>query len=233
MTAHEPPRLAIFDIDGTLTRTSAVDDACYRRAVLEEWGIADVSTDWGSYAHSTDNAIASEIHRRHRGRDATTAELASLRDRFVRLVQAAPDDAFQPTPGAAPLLDALAAAGWSVAIASGGWRPSAEHKLERAGRLGRGLPGAFGCDAWPRDAIVRIAAHRALAARGTATWAKIVYVGDGVWDVRACRTGGFSFVGVGEGRRADALRREGASLVLADFQDLAAALAAIDAARAP
>ena len=32
------PRLAIFDIDGTLTATNAVDDACYFRAAAEVYG---------------------------------------------------------------------------------------------------------------------------------------------------------------------------------------------------
>jgi phosphoglycolate phosphatase-like HAD superfamily hydrolase len=46
-----------------------------------------------------------------------------------------------------------------------------------------------------------------------------VYVGDGVWDARACRTVGIPFVGIGEGARAEKLIAEGAAGVVSDFSD--------------
>lgn len=241
MSASAPPsralrRIAVFDVDGTLTLTSAVDDACYIRSVREEWGVPSMSTDWSAYEHSTDNAIAAELFRRHRGREASVHELAALRDRFAGLVRAEADrdpSLFRPVPGVESILLGLPRHGWSVAIATGGWTPSARCKLDRAGVPWRELPAAFACDARPREAIIRIAAQRAAERAGVAGFERIVYVGDGVWDVRACRTAGFPFVGVATGERAERLRREGAGAVLPDYADAAAFLAALDAAQAP
>lgn len=228
--------LAVFDIDGTLTRTSQVDDDCYRRAVREEWGIPSMSTDWSTYEHSTDNAIAAELFRRHRGREASVAELASIRDRFAALVsaEAARDPAlFVEVPGAAAMLRTLPAHGWAVAIATGGWTPSARCKLERAGVPHRDVPAAFACDARPREAIVRIAAHRAAERAGIPRFDRVVYVGDGIWDVRACRASGTAFVGLAEGERAARLLAEGARAVLPDYADFAGLLGALAAAEPP
>ena len=41
--------LVVFDIDGTLLRTSGVDDECYAQALRETLGIEGISTDWGAY----------------------------------------------------------------------------------------------------------------------------------------------------------------------------------------
>ena len=46
-----------------------------------------------------------------------------------------------------------------------------------------------------------------------------VYVGDGVWDARACRNVGIPFVGIGTGIRATRLSAEGAVCVFPDFSD--------------
>ena len=51
-------RLAVFDLDGTLTRTTGVDDECFVRAMSEELGVGGFCTDWAEYPHSTDQGLA-------------------------------------------------------------------------------------------------------------------------------------------------------------------------------
>lgn len=230
------PRLAIFDVDGTLTQTSEVDDECFRRAVREEWGVESMSTDWSEYPHSTDFAIAAEIHRRRFGREATSDVLDAVRARFAALVREEADrrpQRFQPVAGARELLPRLVSAGWRAAIATGGWTPSARCKLDRAGIPPESLPAAFACDARPREAIIRIAAHRACLEYRVERFERVVYVGDGIWDARACRSMGIPFVGIAEGERALRLRREGATIVLGDYRDAVAVLEALERASAP
>ncbi len=226
-------RIAIFDIDGTLARTSQIDDECYQEAIRLEWNVTGVSTDWSAYDHSTDNAIASQVSRVHRGRDATVAELAALRDRFVGLVRERDASLFTEVPGAAHLVSTLPDVDWSIAIATGGWSPSARCKLDRAGIPHAHVPAAFACDARPREAIIRIAAHRAAERAGVASFARVVYVGDGVWDARACKRLGIGFVGVAEGERAERLRAEGAAEILPDFTNLKRVRSALESARVP
>lgn len=216
-------KLVIFDIDGTLTRTSAVDDACYIRACEEEFGIKGISTDWGSYEHSTDTAIANDILRAHTGR-RDVADLAErLRRRFVQLLRAtleADPGQFSPTQGVHELLKMLPEAGWTVAIATGAWRDSAETKLRAAGLLSLNLPAAFSDDSISREGIILTAAQRAGLQHETRQ-ASIVYVGDGRWDVLAARNLGIGFIGVAQGDRARLLHAHGADVVVTDFLDIA------------
>ncbi|HET9210930.1 MAG TPA: hypothetical protein VFR03_11060 [Thermoanaerobaculia bacterium] len=46
-------RLAIFDLDGTLTDTNAVDGECYLEAMSTELGCV-LNPDWATYQHCTD-----------------------------------------------------------------------------------------------------------------------------------------------------------------------------------
>jgi len=50
-------------------------------------------------------------------------------------------------------------------------------------------------------------------------FAGTVYVGDGVWDARACRALGVPFIGIGSGPRAARLASEGAVRVFRDFSE--------------
>ena len=51
------------------------------------------------------------------------------------------------------------------------------------------------------------------------SFARTVYVGDGVWDARACLSVGIPFIGIGTGSRATRLSAEGAVRVFPDFSD--------------
>jgi phosphoglycolate phosphatase-like HAD superfamily hydrolase len=55
----------------------------------------------------------------------------------------------------------------------------------------------------------------------------VTYVGDGVWDLRASRSLGYRFIGVGFYDTGRALRDEGAACVFSDFTDRAAFLAVL------
>ena len=47
-----------------------------------------------------------------------------------------------------------------------------------------------------------------------------VYVGDGIWDARACQTLGIPFIGIGFGRQAETLRQDGALHVFNDLTEV-------------
>lgn len=227
-------QFVIFDVDGTLTRTSGVDDECWIRAVREAWGVDGISTDWSAYRYSTDEGIAAEVMETHRGRSATREDFDALRACFSALVEREArerPERFTPVEGACEIMAALRRRGWTPAIATGGWKRTAILKLSTAGVRVDGIPAAFADDGWPREDIIRIAAERAggdpapcadaTVSPGTARRAdRIVYVGDGVWDVTAARARGYGFVGVATEPRASALRRAGAPTVLEHLADV-------------
>jgi phosphoglycolate phosphatase-like HAD superfamily hydrolase len=229
--------LVIFDIDGTLTRTTDVDARYALKAFAEEFGIPRIDTDWSRYENPSDLGITREVLARHFGRAARPEEIARLEHRFLALLRAAVQEdraAFVEVPGARRALDALAADDrWAVAIASGGWRSTSLCKLGAARIDIASLPAVFSDKEPRREEILRRAVRLAEARRGTGAFGKVVSVGDAVWDVRAARNAGLAFLGVGDGRGEDALRRAGAAAVISDYQDLDAFLHALERARVP
>jgi len=215
--------LAIFDIDGTLTESVAVDAVCFVQAFRDVFGIGPINTNWLEYTFQTDSCLALEICRNHLGRDPDVAEISRLQSRFAELLCAAVEGAGQPIreiAGAAALLNRLGAhARWHVAIATGGWRVSARFKLASAGLPVDAFPWANADDALDRVDILRTAMGRAKQHYGQNAFEKVVYVGDGVWDVRAAKALGIGFLGLATDNKAGLLVKEGARCVLPDFSD--------------
>jgi phosphoglycolate phosphatase-like HAD superfamily hydrolase len=215
--------LAIFDIDGTLTESVAVDERCFVQAFRDVLGIGSINTNWLDYQFQTDSGLTLEICRRQLGRDPCGAEIRRLQARFAQRLCAAVEGTGQPIreiPGAAALLHSLGAhRRWLVAIATGGWSVSARFKLASAGLPVDAFPWASADDALDRADILRTAIERAGQGYGQDAFEKVVYVGDGVWDVRAAMALGIGFLGLAAGYKAGRLVEEGASWVLPDFSD--------------
>jgi hypothetical protein len=105
-----------------------------------------------------------------------------------------------------------------VVLITGGWRDSARLKMASAGMCFDDHPAASADDALDRESIMRLSKQRAAEHYGEA-FACTVYVGDGVWDARACRSVGIPFIGIGTESRATRLSAEGAVCVFPDFSD--------------
>ena len=228
-------QLAIFDIDGTLTATNAVDDECYIRAAAEILDVAPEAVDWSDTPHVTDSGIARYLWTRHRARAAEDRELIALQQRFLAILGAeitrAPERCLA-IAGAGALFEHLRRAGWHIALATGGWLASASMKLRAAGVALTDLPMACADDAESREDIVRLAWQKAERQAGS-TFHRVVSVGDAPWDVRTARSLGLPFVGIATGVRAERLRAEGATTVLSDLSDSVAVLAALSSAASP
>lgn len=215
-------QLAIFDLDGTLTRTTRVDERCFVTALRDELGISAIDSNWAQYTYSTDSGISAEILENRFGRAPTLEELQRLQQRFVSLLAAAFESdpaSCTPVPGAPAALRRLRAdPQWGVALATGSWRVSAALKLATARLDLAGVPAAFADDSMRREDIIALAHARALAC-DAATFSRVVYVGDAPWDVRAARRLNIPFVGIASGRAVERLRAEGAQAIVPDFKD--------------
>lgn len=124
-------RLVVFDIDGTLTETMAVDTECFLRAFEEVFGFVKIDPDWSRYRHATDPGILNELIQVRRGRSPSAGEVAQFRNHFLALLEAAAAAArFRPIPGAGDMLRRLSSdPGFQVALATGAWSASARLKL--------------------------------------------------------------------------------------------------------
>jgi FMN phosphatase YigB (HAD superfamily) len=184
----------IFDIDGTLLHSAAVDDALFREAVKVVFGRVRLRPSLHDYDFVTDTGVLSQI--------MTDNDIPAKRDyedeikaHFVDLLRGHVESngPFIEIPGASDLLSSLRESpSHAVAIATGGWRESAELKLESAGFDYSDFPLATSNDHHERTGIMEIALSQ-LGAR----FESVTYYGDGPWDREACRTLGWKFVAVG------------------------------------
>lgn len=213
-------RLAMFDIDGTLTDTMQVDALCFVRSFAEVCGFGDIDTDWSRYRDATDAGIFCEIFEARVGRLPTPGELSRFHQHFMNLLTAAAKERpFAAVAGAARLLSLLADHGsYVISLATGCWSDSARLKMASAGMCYDAYPAASCDDALERDSIIKLSMQRATSQFGGSRVSS-VYVGDGVWDAWACRKAGIPFIGIGAGARAEKLAAAGAVVVLRDFSD--------------
>jgi len=229
--------LAIFDVDGTLTRSNRVDNACFARACVEVIGAARIDTEWLTYTHVTDEGLSRQVFERQHGRAPTAAEITRLRERFMAFLEEAvrerPESCCE-VPGAGAALARLRReAGWRVAIATGCWRASAELKLRAAEIALDDLPLASAEDALPRPGIVAHAIARAQTHYGHQRFERVVSIGDGVWDVHTAQHLELPMLGVCHDGRIERLRRHGVTHVLADFTNFEVLMEALAQAEVP
>lgn len=216
-------KLAIFDIDGTLTNTNSVDDECFVKALAEAHGITEINTDWASYTHTTDSGITLQIFQEKFGRDPEAAELAKFKSCFFDMLSEqyhSNPSSFTAIAGASVALSRLRQeSDWAVAIATGSWRESAFLKLRAAKIDIDGMPAGFAEDGVSREEILQSAISHSLKQYRLRSFAKTVSIGDGLWDLRTARRLNFAFLGVGYGEAAAILDRAGAKHVIEDFAD--------------
>jgi len=222
----------LFDIDGTLARSNDLDERLFARAIEEVLGVAGISTDWATYADTTDEAITRELIEKHRAGEDPNLLVSNTRARFIELVRADLGDlrrTITPVPGVPDILARLARQeGAALAMATGGWPESARLKLEAIG-VDHAAHTLCTCADHPhRHGII----EHALGRLGRSS-DRAVYFGDGIWDARASRRLGIGFVGVAaEPGKRERLEGEGVTVILEDFSDFDQVLQAADRALA-
>jgi len=227
-------RLAVFDIDGTLTETNAVDDECYLRAVGDILNLDPAALDWTDAPHITDAALLDWLAERNDRTPVNDATRQAVIDRFLEHLENASRTSrhrFRAVAGACEVFAELRQGGWHIAIATGGWERSARFKLKLAGLDVSEVPLASATDAPTRTEIMELAVRR--ASFDNFPFERIVSIADGTWDVRAATELDWPFVGIASGDRAAELRRLGATTILPNFADTMMFCAALDAAEVP
>jgi phosphoglycolate phosphatase-like HAD superfamily hydrolase len=207
------PKLIIFDVDGTLVDAHPVDNDCFDRAFREVTGVPLTQEHWTKFDEVTARAIV------HQALGASRADLPEVETRVQDLFLAhlreshrQDANAIRPFAGAVDILRDLGASkDFRIAIATGCWRPSAHFKLGSAGFDIAAIPFACSSDCYGRAEIISLAAKRAGVPVNEA-----LYIGDGVWDLKATQKLQIPFIGVGS--RVDKLRAAGAKHVLSKWE---------------
>ncbi len=225
-------RTILFDIDGTLALTGEADGPIFAEAYRTVFRQDPDSIVWDDYAHVTDWGILDESLGATRGRSSTRAERSTFEHAYGaawKVAYAADPASCDEVPGAASLVaEIVANPETRCGVATGGTRAAAQFKLSAVGIDPSHLPGAYANDSITRSSIV-LNALRVLGARP----AEVVYVGDGGWDVRTCRSLGMPFIGIAAETSAETLHAAGAQTVIPHFADRDAFWAAVETATPP
>jgi phosphoglycolate phosphatase-like HAD superfamily hydrolase len=214
-------QLVMFDIDGTLTESNSLDGTSYLQALSQVFGFSEVSSDWAAYTHVTDSCILREVCQSKLGRMPESDEVEAFQKSFLKLLAegAADHDSLKPIPGAFKMLSCLLESpNHAVAYAGGGWTAAALFKLQSANLPINNIPYAFSDDDESREGITAIALARAKV-HYHQSFQNIVYIGDGIWDIRSARKSGYAFIGIASGDQAQELSEAGATHIFADYND--------------
>ena len=223
--------LIMFDLDGTLVDSSAIDSECYLQALVEVFGfdLEKINRDWASYPHVTDAGILTTLCEIEMGRYPTPAEVRQYQARFLDLLGVAVSERpLQSIAGAREILHHLTNdPDYAIALATGAWGTTARFKLELTGLDELISTTACADDAYARVEIMQCAYNRSLLTYQQPQFESITYIGDGVWDGMASKHLDYHFIGIGTGDRASALLATGAKCVFPHYQDLAEIMSAI------
>jgi len=211
------PMLIIFDVDGTLIGGEAADWLSFDTAIESVLNFSADEAFFVGLPEITAQSIA-EAAVRASGAEPGNGLEQRIQEGYFRGLQdahGANPQAFQARPGVMELLKHLAAMpGVKVALATGDWHPTITFKLAAAGIDISAFSLATSSDTPRRPDIIRLAAERAGMPLSQA-----VYVGDGPWDMRACRELEIPFIGTGE--RTHRLTENGARHVLEPLEPTA------------
>jgi phosphoglycolate phosphatase-like HAD superfamily hydrolase len=186
--------MIVFDVDGTLIGGEATDWASFDAAFEEVAGFALDEPFLQSIGEITAQAI---VHQALAGLslDERRSKERQVRDGYLRrLIKAQHSDpsTFTACEGVHDLLCDLKEKGVSVAIATGDWRETILFKMQAAGIRFDEFPIVTSSDFYSRADIIS-----ASVARSGRKLAEAIYVGDGLWDLRATKKLGIPFIGVG------------------------------------
>jgi beta-phosphoglucomutase-like phosphatase (HAD superfamily) len=168
----------IFDVDGTLIKSTHVDSRFFKQSIVEELGQLKFKNDWSKYRHVTDQGCLMEVLEDNLI-PKTPGTIKHIKERFFKKIREyiAANNGFAEVPGAKRFLHQIA---------------GPKMKLESAGFKLKGIPLITSDDFDSRVEIMR----KALDSLGN-RFISITYYGDATWDRKATKELGWYFQPVG------------------------------------
>jgi len=199
-------KVLLFDLDGTLVRTSASGRKALARAVEDVHGVRP-RIEGSDLAGQTDLRNFQEAIRRATGKKPDRAGIERVHRRYLQLLPRYVRDSvrrrrYKVMPGLRRLLGLLRRdQGVLLGLGTGNMEQGARIKLEPSG-LNPCFPfGGFGSDRFRRPALLKVAVERARRRGGGGPIRKrdVFVIGDTPLDVSAGKAAGFRTVAVGTG----------------------------------
>jgi phosphoglycolate phosphatase-like HAD superfamily hydrolase len=214
-------KFIIFDIDGTLTNTTDVDDRCYFNAFKKAFGEDIEDVNWAELKNVTDWGITEELVQLKLGREASLEELNRMKRIFFRLLKSEIEkdkNKFEEIPGAKCFFDILInKPNFKIGIATGGWEESAKIKLNAIGINPYDFCFSNSSCFKSREEISRDVIQQ-METKSNKAPIEIFYFGDGDWDYFTTQKLGIKFIGI-DINQSGKLAKLGATRVYTDYLD--------------
>ena len=191
----KPRRILLFDIDGTLAVSQGAGTRAMTRVFADRFGIEHALADIDFAGRSDRWIVAAALERA--GRRPSAEALARFQDAYIPALSEELRRGSRLLPGAAALLDALAARPVLLGLGTGNFRRAAEAKLAHLGVWEHLRGGGFGDDAADRTALLAAALPRLRP--HAAPEAEVIVIGDTRHDIEAARGIGARVVAVQTG----------------------------------
>jgi beta-phosphoglucomutase-like phosphatase (HAD superfamily) len=210
----------IFDIDGTLTNTTKVDDKCFIKAFKTVFGIDISNQNWSELKNVTDWGITEEIILKNWNRIPTEIEYENMISEFVAQLQSelnANKKQFKEINGALNFISFLREkTNITIGIATGGWEKSANLKLKSIGVNSAEFIISNSNHFKTREDIL-LKTILNLKENWKNKIDRIIYFGDGTWDFLTCKKLNIEFIGI-DNSKNNKLKKIGAKTIFNDFE---------------
>ncbi|WP_273565462.1 HAD family hydrolase [Maribacter halichondriae] len=211
----------IFDIDGTLTNTTKVDDKCFINAFKIVFGIDISYQNWSELTNVTDWGITEEIIIKNWNRIPTEIEYEKMISEFVAQLHSESkvnEKQFQEIEGALNFITFLSKkSNISIGIATGGWEQSANLKLKSIGIDAAEFAVGNSNHFKTREGILSKVIQE-LSDNRKNKIDRIIYFGDGTWDFLTCKKLNIEFIGI-DNSKNNKLKKLGQKLYLATLNN--------------
>jgi len=212
----------IFDIDGTLTDTTEVDDKCFISAFRTVFGPDIRDVNWSKLTNITDWGIVEELVKSNLNQRLESSDVQKMKAELLDLLEAelaANKTQFNEIPGARLFYqDILRDPNFKVGIATGAWEESAEIKLSVIGIDPHKVCFSNSNYHKTREEITSDVIQQ-LKTKFHDLPEEIIYFGDGTWDYKTCQNLGIKFIGI-DNKGNEKLKKLGAKLLFKDFMNV-------------
>lgn len=211
----------IFDIDGTLTNTTKIDDICYMNAFEKIFAASIRDVEWNQLNNVTDWGITEELVANRLNRKVNLKEITEFKNSFLQnLTDAYGQDKsnFKEIEGASKFYTSLLNKNqYKVGIATGGWEETANFKLNIIGIDPSNVCYANSNHFISREEIVADVINQ-LNSDSDNQPNEIIYFGDGEWDYKTCKKLNIRFIGI-DNQNNGKLSDQGALEVYPNFSE--------------
>ncbi len=227
--------LIIFDVDATLVYSNKLDSKAFAQTYKDIYGRPFPTIDWSTYPHVTDDTILKTVIQQHFQRPVTKEEREKFKATFKASIienrKLKPTE-YKIVPGAKEIITLLINDPlYTVGIATGGWKDPAVMKLNFLNIPTDPLliSGADGKET--RQEIIEEVIVK--AKRRNASFDRIIYIGDAIWDVKTTRDMKIPLVGIRFKGDLETLQKAGVQHVVKNYLDIPTFMRYVEEAVSP